>query len=71
MRCKYVITVGGEPILLPKSMAHSDFRDFGIVSAGECVINIMGDVTVMGDSLSLGLVSDSKDAGIIKLYFNL
>lgn len=71
---KYVIFRGGNFVLIPKSMKHSDVRGLGEpISAGFCRINSYEDrygfqrisVKCYGHSESLGLKVGEKDELIL------
>jgi len=73
---KYIIIDNTYPILFTEAIAHSDFKDKNITSAGFCNINANAEkdefeVACFGESISLGITAKPKeDAEAIKRILN-
>lgn len=85
MKLKYVIIDECKPVLFSESQRHVEFKRFGnITSAGFCDFaevptprdrtdiwtDTMFSVNVWGESISLNLKSDSRDARLIENMLN-
>ena len=64
---KYIIIDGVKPIVFSEAQLHSEFKNMGeITSAGKCSIR-NNKVSCFGESISLKLKPNERDAKIIKM----
>ena len=76
LKTKYVITKGGEIIIFPELLQHSEFKRFEPTSAGFISFGVNGQgnpsCSCYGESVSLGIKSNpEKDTELARRQLNM